>query len=122
MPARRVPSGAQTNEEPPATDSIPQKVIDDCLAKLKTQIPDREMEVISARRGEASFIVDVEVGVSRDRGVAITTAPIALVPNIKAKGKCLYRPYWRRTRRGPRALTDVSRNDFPTPQDSSTIH
>ena len=54
-------SGAQTDEERPATDSIPQKVIDDCLAKLKTQIPDREMKVISARRGEASFIVDVEV-------------------------------------------------------------
>lgn len=53
-------SGAQTDDEPPATDSIPQKVVDDCLAKLKTQIPDREMKVISARRGEASFIVEVE--------------------------------------------------------------
>ncbi|MDF1853674.1 MAG: hypothetical protein P1U85_22765 [Verrucomicrobiales bacterium] len=54
-------SGASTNEEGPATDPVPQKVIDDCLAKLKTQIPDREMKVISARRGETSFIVDVEV-------------------------------------------------------------
>jgi hypothetical protein len=53
-------SGAQTDDEPPATDSIPQKVVDDCLAKLKTQIPDREMKVTSARRGEASFIVEVE--------------------------------------------------------------
>lgn len=58
--ATQVP-GAQTGEETPATGPVPQKVIDDCLAKLKTQIPDREMKVISAKRGEASFIVDVEV-------------------------------------------------------------
>jgi len=45
----------------PAVQAVPKKVIDDCLAALKKQIPDREMKVTSARRGEANFIVEVAV-------------------------------------------------------------
>ena len=48
-------------EEKPVAGRVPQKVIDDCLAALRQQIPDRGMKVISARRGETSFIVDVAV-------------------------------------------------------------
>lgn len=54
-------AGSPAGEEVPATGPVPQKVIDDCLAALRKQIPDREMKVISARRGETSFLVDVEV-------------------------------------------------------------
>ena len=52
---------AGAKEEKPATGKVPQKVIDDCLAKLKEQVPGRKMSVISAKRGEASFIIDVKV-------------------------------------------------------------
>ncbi len=48
-------------EEVPAEGAVPQKVIDDCLAALRKQIPDREMKVISSKRGETSFVVDVKV-------------------------------------------------------------
>lgn len=48
-------------EERPSTAPVPQNVIDDCLAALRQQIPDRAMKVISAKRGETSFIVDIAV-------------------------------------------------------------
>ena len=48
-------------EEKPAVGAVPQKVIDDCLAKLKAQVPGREMSVLRAFRGENSFVVDVQV-------------------------------------------------------------
>jgi hypothetical protein len=50
-----------TREEVPATGPVPQRVIEDCLATLRRHIPDRGMRVISSRRGETSFIVDVAV-------------------------------------------------------------
>lgn len=49
------------DEEKPATGPVPRKVIDDCLAELRKMIPDKEMSVIEAKRGETSFIIDVEV-------------------------------------------------------------
>jgi len=48
-------------EEVPAVGPVPQKVVNDCLAALKKQIPDRKMKVVLAKRGENSFIVDVKV-------------------------------------------------------------
>ena len=54
-------SGGASQEERPASGAVPDKVIDDCLATLKRQIPDRSMKVIRAKRGEASFIIDVSV-------------------------------------------------------------
>lgn len=51
----------QPAEERPATGPVPQKVVDDCLAALRQQIPNRPMQVIESKRGEASFIVDVKV-------------------------------------------------------------
>ncbi|MFN0128698.1 MAG: hypothetical protein ACKV19_18665 [Verrucomicrobiales bacterium] len=48
-------------EEKPATGPVPQRVIDDCLATLRRHIPDRGMKVISSKRGETSFIIDVKV-------------------------------------------------------------
>ncbi len=53
--------GAPAAEEKPATGPVPKKVINDCLAALRKQIPDRGMKVISSKRGENSFIVDVKV-------------------------------------------------------------
>lgn len=52
---------AAPKEEKPATGPVPQRVIDDCLAALRKQVPDRGMKVLSSKRGEASFIVDVKV-------------------------------------------------------------
>lgn len=52
---------AMEDEEVPSTAAVPQKVIDDCLAALRKQIPDRDMEVITATRGETSYIIDVKV-------------------------------------------------------------
>lgn len=51
----------EPEEEKPATGPVPPKVIDDCLAALRKEIPGRSMEIIRATRGEASFIVDVKV-------------------------------------------------------------
>jgi hypothetical protein len=48
-------------EEKPATGAVPRKVINDCLAALRGQLGGKEMTVISAKRGEASFIIDVQV-------------------------------------------------------------
>lgn len=48
-------------EEKPATGPVPQNVIDDCLAALRKQVGDKKMKVLNSRRGEASFIIDVEV-------------------------------------------------------------
>ncbi len=48
-------------EEVPSTGPVPQKVINDCLASLKKQIPNRKMKVVSSKRGENSFIIDVKV-------------------------------------------------------------
>jgi starvation-inducible outer membrane lipoprotein len=45
-----------------ATEPVPQKVIDDCLAVLRNQVGQQTgMKVISAKRGESSFIIDVKV-------------------------------------------------------------
>jgi hypothetical protein len=55
------PSIEPRAEEKPSTKAVPQKVIDDCLAALAKQVGERPMKVIVARRGEASFIVDVRV-------------------------------------------------------------
>ncbi len=57
------PNAAVRNqaEEKPSAAAVPQNVIDDCLAALRKQVGERGMKVISARRGEASFIVDVRV-------------------------------------------------------------
>ena len=49
------------NEEVPATGPVPQKVINDCLASLRKQIPNRKMKVVSSKRGENSYIIDVKV-------------------------------------------------------------
>ena len=41
---------------------MPQKVIDDCLTALRKQLGQQTgMKVISAKRGETSFIIDVKV-------------------------------------------------------------
>ena len=53
------PAGKE--EEVPATGPVPQKVIDDCLAALRKQLGNETgMKVISAKRGECSFIIDVK--------------------------------------------------------------
>lgn len=52
---------SQPAEEVPATGPVPQKVTDDCLAALRKQVGERNMQVISARRGESCFIVEVRV-------------------------------------------------------------
>lgn len=51
----------QAAEEKPATDPVPQKVVDDCFAALRKMVGDKSMTVISQKRGEASFIIDVKV-------------------------------------------------------------
>lgn len=48
-------------EEKPATGAVPQKVIDDCLAALRKKVGGKGMKVIGSKRGETSFIIDVEV-------------------------------------------------------------
>jgi len=48
-------------EEKPATGPVPKKVKDDCLAALRKQIPGKGMKILSAKRGENSFIVDIQV-------------------------------------------------------------
>lgn len=48
-------------EEKPATGPVPQKVIDDCLTALRKQLGSKPMKVLSGKRGEASFIIDVKV-------------------------------------------------------------
>jgi len=48
-------------KEKPATGAVPRKVIDDCLATLRKQLGGKKMRVITAKRGENSFIVDVRV-------------------------------------------------------------
>ncbi len=57
----RITDEKPAEEEMPSTEPVPQKVIDDCLAALKMQIPDRAMKVKRAERGETSFVVDVAV-------------------------------------------------------------
>jgi len=56
-----VPQPSPIAEEIPATGPVPQSVINDCLAALRQQIPDRQMRVLSSRRGEASYIIDIAV-------------------------------------------------------------
>jgi hypothetical protein len=51
----------ESPEEKPATGAVPQKVVDDCLAALRKQVGDKTMTVISKKRGETSFIIDVKV-------------------------------------------------------------
>ena len=52
---------APKGEEKPATGPVPEKVINDCLASLRQQVGDKNMKVISAKRGETQFIVEVKV-------------------------------------------------------------
>ncbi|MES2438799.1 MAG: hypothetical protein V4584_07025 [Verrucomicrobiota bacterium] len=52
---------AAAREESPSTGPVPQKVIDDCLAALVKQVGGKKMTVISSKRGETSFIVEVRV-------------------------------------------------------------
>lgn len=52
---------APAAEEKPSTDPVPLKVINDCIATLQKQIPDKDIMLISAKRGEASYIVDLAV-------------------------------------------------------------
>jgi hypothetical protein len=54
------PPGAG-QEEKPAIGAVPRKVIDDCLAALRRQVGNKGMKVISSKRGENAFIVDVKV-------------------------------------------------------------
>ena len=60
-PSTLKPSAQPHSAEKSSTAAVPQKVIDDCLAALQKQVGERPMKVIVARRGEASFIVDVNV-------------------------------------------------------------
>jgi hypothetical protein len=48
-------------EETPATGPVPQKVVDDCLAELRKQLGNKPMTVLTRKRGETSFIIDVKV-------------------------------------------------------------
>ncbi len=48
-------------EEKPASGPVPQKVVDDCLAALRKLVGDKPMTVLTQKRGEASFIIDVKV-------------------------------------------------------------
>ena len=48
-------------EEKPATGPVPRKVINDCIDALQKQIPDKDIMLISAKRGETSYIVDLAV-------------------------------------------------------------
>ncbi|WP_193211763.1 hypothetical protein [Luteolibacter marinus] len=58
----RVTDKQPVDEEVPATGPVPQKVIDDCLAELRKQVGNETgMKVISSKRGENSFIIDVKV-------------------------------------------------------------
>lgn len=52
---------APTTEEKPATGPVPQNVINDCIAALEKQIPDKDIMLLSATRGETSYIVDLLV-------------------------------------------------------------
>jgi hypothetical protein len=47
--------------EKPDAGAVPQKVIDDCLAALRKQVGNKPMTVLSKKRGENSFIIDVKV-------------------------------------------------------------
>jgi len=57
----RVTDEKPAEEEVPAEGEVPERVIADCFAALRKQVPDREMKVIRAVRGETSFIIDFEV-------------------------------------------------------------
>lgn len=58
----RVTNEKPAEEEVPATGEVPRKVIDDCLAALRKQAGNEAgMKVLSAKRGENSFIIDVKV-------------------------------------------------------------
>lgn len=48
-------------EEKPANGPVPQKVVDDCLAALRKLVGDKPMTVLTRKRGETSFIIDVKV-------------------------------------------------------------
>ena len=54
-------AAAPAAEEKPATGPVPQKVINDCIDALQKQIPDKDIMLISAKRGETSYIVDLAV-------------------------------------------------------------
>lgn len=48
-------------EEKAATGPVPQNVINDCIAELEKQISDKDIMLLSATRGETSYIVDLLV-------------------------------------------------------------
>ncbi len=54
-------ASAPVVEEKQASGLVPQKVINDCIDALEKQIPDTDIMLISAKRGEASYIVDLAV-------------------------------------------------------------
>lgn len=54
-------AAAPVVEEMPATGPVPLKVINDCIDALQKQIPDKDIMLISAKRGESSYIVDLAV-------------------------------------------------------------
>ncbi len=50
-----------TATQPANPGGVPQNVINDCLATLRGQVGSKPMTVLSSRRGENSYIVDVQV-------------------------------------------------------------
>ncbi|MEP4077755.1 hypothetical protein [Haloferula sp.] len=54
-------ASAPVAEEKPATGPVPTKVVNDCIDALQKQIPDKDIMLISANRGENSYIVDLAV-------------------------------------------------------------
>lgn len=54
-------AAAPAGEEKPATGPVPRKVINDCIDALQKLIPDKDIMLISAKRGESSYIVDLAV-------------------------------------------------------------
>jgi hypothetical protein len=59
-----VPADSGTNptaSQLPANTAVPQYVIDQCLATLRGQVGSKPMTVLSSRKGENSYIVDVQV-------------------------------------------------------------
>lgn len=54
-------ASAPGEEEKPSTEPVPTTVINDCIDALQKQIPDKDIMLISAKRGETSYIVDLAV-------------------------------------------------------------
>jgi hypothetical protein len=54
-------ASAPSVKETPNTGPVPTKVINDCIDTLQKQIPGKDIMLISAKRGETSYIVDLAV-------------------------------------------------------------